>query len=188
MDSALSNANNIGHVYYFIIIPIGIIAYAAYMFFRLKGDRRRKQDWLTAHPNAAKVYIGKNNSILKKLMHKIQVISVDGEKPIFFTEKTVNGFLSRRERISSNRRFQKRAPAFSTEALQRPIGRANRKSPHKRESHTITHLTLKANPTASKNSAFKTNAGRTARRPVKVRFRPQHSVSFFAKIRAAANN
>ena len=50
MDSALSNANNIGHVYYFIIIPIGIIAYAVYMFFRLKGDRQRKQDWLAAHP------------------------------------------------------------------------------------------------------------------------------------------
>ena len=188
MDSALSNANNITHVYYFIIIPIGIIAYAAYMFFRLKGDRRRKQDWLEAHPDAAKVYIGKNNSIIKKLMHRIQIISVDGEKPIFFTEKMINGFLSRRERMSSNRHFQKRAPAFSTEALQRPIGRANRKSPHKRGSHTITRSTLKANPTASKNSAFKTNTGRTARRPVKARPHPKPPVSFFAKNRVSINN
>ena len=92
MDNALSNANNITHVYYFIIIPIGIIVYAAYMFFRLKGDSRRKQNWLEAHPDAAKVYIGKNNSIIKKLMHRIQIISVDGEKPIFFTEKMINGF------------------------------------------------------------------------------------------------
>jgi len=112
MDSALSNANNIGHVYYFIIIPIGIIAYAVYMFFRLKGDRRRKQDWLTAHPNAAKVYIGKNNSILKKLMHKIQVISVDGEKPIFFTEKMVNGFFVAPGTHVVESSFSKTRPGF----------------------------------------------------------------------------
>ena len=92
MDSALTNSNNITHVYYFVIIPIALVAYAAFMFFKLKADRRRKRDWLEAHPNAAKVYIGKNNSIIKKLMHRIQVISVDGEKPLFFTEKMINGF------------------------------------------------------------------------------------------------
>ena len=41
MDSALTNANNIGHIYYFIIIPIAAILYIAYMIFRLKGDIKR---------------------------------------------------------------------------------------------------------------------------------------------------
>ena len=94
MDSALTNANNIGHIYYFIIIPIAAILYIAYMIFRLKGDRQRKKEWLEKNPNASKIYIGTKNAMLKTVIGAggITVISIDGEKPIFFTEGLRTGF------------------------------------------------------------------------------------------------
>ena len=85
---------NITHLYYFIIIPIAALIYIVYMVFRLKGDRQRKQEWLEKNPNASKIFIGKKNAILKTILGAggITVISVDGEKPVFFTEGLRTGF------------------------------------------------------------------------------------------------
>ena len=43
---------NITHLYYFIIIPIAALIYIVYMVFRLKGDRRRKQEWLEKYTDS----------------------------------------------------------------------------------------------------------------------------------------
>ena len=45
--------------YYFIIIPIAVVIYLAYMFFKMKTDKARIAGWLNENPNAAKVYIAK---------------------------------------------------------------------------------------------------------------------------------
>ena len=102
MNRWYTNANNIGHIYYFIIIPIAAILYIAYMIFRLKGDRQRKKEWLEKNPNASKIYIGTKNAMLKTVIGAggITVISIDGEKPIFFTEGLRTGFYASLDRKS----------------------------------------------------------------------------------------
>ena len=94
MDTIMSNAS-FSHIYYFILIPIGLIAYFAFAIFKTKNDKKRVTNWLNEHPNAVKVYIGKTSSVtgyLASAARQITVNSVDGERPLFFTEKLSNGF------------------------------------------------------------------------------------------------
>ena len=90
MDTIMSNAS-FSNIYYFIIIPIGLIAYFAFAIFKTKNEKKRVTNWLNEHPNAVKVYIGKK-SYLASAARQISVNSVDGERPLFFTEKLSNGF------------------------------------------------------------------------------------------------
>lgn len=72
--------------YYFIIIPIAVVIYLAYMFFKMKTDKARIVGWLNENPNAAKVYIAKPTSLLgflSKASNHLNVISVDGQRPLF---------------------------------------------------------------------------------------------------------
>ena len=94
MDTIMSNAS-FSHIYYFILIPIGLIAYFAFAIFKTKNEKQRVTNWLNEHPNAVKVYIGKTSSVtgyLASAARQISVNSVDGERPLFFTEKLSNGF------------------------------------------------------------------------------------------------
>ncbi|EMB39868.1 hypothetical protein E4N99_04215 [Treponema denticola] len=94
MDTIMSNAS-FSNIYYFIIIPIGLIAYFAFAIFKTKNEKKRVTNWLNEHPNAVKVYIGKTSSVtgyLASAARQISVNSVDGERPLFFTEKLSNGF------------------------------------------------------------------------------------------------
>ena len=94
MDDIVKNAS-VSHIYYFIIIPIGLLVYFAYVFLRTKHDKQRVSNWLNEHPDAAKVYIGKASSVtgmLLKAAQQITVSSVDGERPFYFREKLSTGF------------------------------------------------------------------------------------------------
>lgn len=94
MDTIMSNAS-FSNIYYFIIIPIGLIAYFAFAIFKTKNEKKQVTNWLNEHPNAVKVYIGKTSSVtgyLASAARQISVNSVDGERPLFFTEKLSNGF------------------------------------------------------------------------------------------------
>ena len=94
MDTIMSNTS-FSHIYYFILIPIGLLAYFAFAIFKTKKDKQRVTNWLNEHPDAVKVYIGKTSSVtgyLASAARQISVNSVDGERPLFFTEKLSNGF------------------------------------------------------------------------------------------------
>ena len=94
MDTIMSNAS-FSHIYYFILIPIGLIAYFAFAIFKTKNEKQRVTNWLNEHPNAVKVYIGKTSSVtgyLASAARQITVNSVDGERPLFFREKLSTGF------------------------------------------------------------------------------------------------
>ncbi len=81
--------------YYFIIIPIAVAAYLVYAFFKTKAEKERVANWLNENPNAAKVYIAEPTSILGWLFsiwNRLNVISVDGQHPLFFREKLLRGF------------------------------------------------------------------------------------------------
>ena len=94
MDTIMSNAN-FSHIYYFILIPIGLIAYFAFAIFKTKNEKQRVTNWLNEHSDAVKVYIGKTNSVtgyLASAAQRITVSSVDGERPLFFREKLSTGF------------------------------------------------------------------------------------------------
>lgn len=94
MDTIMSNAS-FSHIYYFILIPIGLIAYFAFAIFKTKNEKQRVTNWLNEHPNAVKVYIGKTSSVtgyLASVARQITVNSVDGERPLFFREKLSTGF------------------------------------------------------------------------------------------------
>ena len=94
MDDIVKNAS-VSHIYYFIIIPIGLLAYFAFAIFKTKKDKQRVTNWLSEHPDAAKVYIGKASSVtgmLLKAAQQITVSSVDGERPFYFREKLSTGF------------------------------------------------------------------------------------------------
>lgn len=94
MDTIMSNAS-FSHIYYFILIPIGLIAYFAFAIFKTKNEKQRVTNWLNEHPNAVKVYIGKTSSVtgyLANAVQRITVNSVDGERPLFFREKLSTGF------------------------------------------------------------------------------------------------
>ena len=94
MDTIMGNAS-FSHIYYFILLPIGLLAYFAFAIFKTKKDKQRVTNWLNEHPDAVKVYIGKTSSItgmLASAAQQITVSSVDGERPLFFTEKLSTGF------------------------------------------------------------------------------------------------
>ena len=94
MDTIMSNVS-FSNIYYFILIPIGLIAYFAFAIFKTKNDKKRVTNWLNEHPNAVKVYIGKTSSVtgyLASAARQITVNSVDGERPLFFREKLSTGF------------------------------------------------------------------------------------------------
>ncbi len=94
MDTVIGNAS-FSHIYYFILLPIGLLAYFAFAIFKTKKDKQRVTNWLNEHPDAVKVYIGKTSSItgmLASAAQQITVSSVDGERPLFFTEKLSTGF------------------------------------------------------------------------------------------------
>ena len=94
MDNIVNNAS-FSHIYYFIIIPIGLVVYFAYAIFRTRAEKQRVSRWLNENPNAAKVYIGKSSSVgsmLASAVRQITVSSVDGQWPLFFREKLSIGF------------------------------------------------------------------------------------------------
>ena len=105
---------NITHLYYFIIIPIAAVIYIVYMVFRLKGDRRRKQEWLEKNPNASKIFLGTKNAMLKTIVGAggITVISIDGERPVFFTEGLRTGFYAAPGTHTIESSFSKTRPGF----------------------------------------------------------------------------
>lgn len=94
MDTIMSNTS-FSHIYYFILIPIGLLAYFAFAIFKTKKDKQRVTNWLNEHPDAVKVYIGKTSSVtgyLASAAQQITIRSVDGERPFYFREKLSTGF------------------------------------------------------------------------------------------------
>ena len=94
MDTIMSNTS-FSHIYYFILIPIGLLAYFAFAIFKTKNDKKRVTNWLNEHPDAVKVYIGKTSSVtgmLASAAQQITVSSVDGERPFYFREGLSTGF------------------------------------------------------------------------------------------------
>ena len=94
MDTVIGNAS-FSHIYYFVLIPIGLLAYFAFAIFKTKKDKQRVTNWLNEHPDAVKVYIGKTSSVtgyLASAAQQITVSSVDGECPLYFREKLSTGF------------------------------------------------------------------------------------------------
>lgn len=114
MDTIMSNAS-FSHIYYFILIPIGLIAYFAFAIFKTKNEKQRVTNWLNEHPNAVKVYIGKTSSVtgyLASAVQRITVNSVDGERPLFFREKLSTGFYVTPGTHIVESSFSKTRPSF----------------------------------------------------------------------------
>ena len=114
MDTIMSNAS-FSHIYYFILIPIGLIAYFAFAIFKTKNEKQRVTNWLNEHPNAVKVYIGKTSSVIGYLANAVQQItvnSVDGERPLFFREKLSTGFYVTPGTHIVESSFSKTRPSF----------------------------------------------------------------------------
>ena len=114
MDTIMSNAS-FSHIYYFILIPIGLIAYFAFAIFKTKNEKQRVTNWLNEHPNAVKVYIGKTSSVtgyLASAARQISVNSVDGERPLFFREKLSTGFYVTPGTHIVESSFSKTRPSF----------------------------------------------------------------------------
>ena len=114
MDTIMSNAS-FSNIYYFIIIPIGLIAYFAFAIFKTKNEKKRVTNWLNEHPNAVKVYIGKTSSVtgyLASAARQISVNSVDGERPLFFREKLSTGFYVTPGTHIVESSFSKTRPSF----------------------------------------------------------------------------
>lgn len=94
IDTIMGNIS-FSHIYYFILIPIGLLAYFAFAIFKTKNDKQRVTNWLNEHPDAVKVYISKISSVTGMLVSAAQHItvnSVDGERPFYFREKLSTGF------------------------------------------------------------------------------------------------
>ena len=114
MDTIMGNAS-FSHIYYFILIPIGLIAYFAFAIFKTKNEKQRVTNWLNEHPNAVKVYIGKTSSVIGYLasaVQRITVNSVDGERPLFFREKLSTGFYVTPGTHIVESSFSKTRPSF----------------------------------------------------------------------------
>ena len=114
MDTIMGNAS-FSHIYYFILIPIGLIAYFAFAIFKTKNEKQRVTNWLNEHPNAVKVYIGKTSSVIGYLANAVQQItvnSVDGERPLFFREKLSTGFYVTPGTHIVESSFSKTRPSF----------------------------------------------------------------------------
>lgn len=75
-------------VYFFIILPIFAVFYVLYFIVKKRKDSANLQEWLSKHPNAAKVIYNKNIVALGY----ITVHSVDEEKPLFFRDGFKLGF------------------------------------------------------------------------------------------------
>lgn len=114
MDTIMSNVS-FSNIYYFILIPIGLIAYFAFAIFKTKNEKKRVTNWLNEHPNAVKVYIGKTSSVtgyLASAARQITVNSVDGERPLFFREKLSTGFYVTPGTHIVESSFSKTRPSF----------------------------------------------------------------------------
>ena len=79
---------NITMIYFFLILPLFAIGYAVYMIIMTKKNKARLQEWLSKHPDAAKVFYNTNMVALGR----ITVDSVDEESPLFFREGFKAGF------------------------------------------------------------------------------------------------
>ena len=75
-------------VYFFIILPIFAVFYVVYILMKKRKDSAMLQDWLSKHPDAAKVFYNTNMVALGR----ITVDSVDEESPLFFREGFKAGF------------------------------------------------------------------------------------------------
>ena len=79
---------SIGTVYFFLILPLLAIFYVVYMVVMSKKNNAILKDWLSKHPDAAKVVFNTNMVALGQ----ITVHSVDEERPLFFREGFKVGF------------------------------------------------------------------------------------------------
>ena len=66
-------------VYFFIVLPIFAVFYLVYFLVKRKKDSAVLQEWLSKHPDAAKVFYNTNMVALGR----ITVDSVDEESPLF---------------------------------------------------------------------------------------------------------
>lgn len=76
---------------YIIFLIIGVmVLYIPYMIFATKRHKKKAQQYLQAHPDAAKVML--IQKIAGIVSESLVIISVNGEKPVMFTEKGKSGF------------------------------------------------------------------------------------------------
>ncbi|UTC62041.1 hypothetical protein E4O00_01755 [Treponema sp. OMZ 788] len=95
MEETIKTLGSAGTAWYFFVIPILFIVYMVFILLKMKGQKNRVSTWLKENPNAVKVYINKTNSTVKMAaaaFHSLTIISVDGDYPLFFTEKLNRGF------------------------------------------------------------------------------------------------
>ncbi|MGP1437630.1 MAG: hypothetical protein ACTTKH_00990 [Treponema sp.] len=79
---------SIGTYYYFLILPVFAVFYLVYMFMMTKKNNAMVQEWLSKHPDAAKV-IYKSNIVS---LGQTTIHSVDEQKALFFREGFKLGF------------------------------------------------------------------------------------------------
>lgn len=75
-------------VYFFIILPVFAVFYLVYFLVKRKKDSAVLQEWLSKHPDAAKVFYNTNFVGLGQ----ISIHSVDEDAPLFFHEGFKAGF------------------------------------------------------------------------------------------------
>lgn len=74
--------------YIFLIMGVVIVGTIVFNMIRFKSIKSANTAFLAEHPNAAKIYI--SGKVIT--WGAITVHSVDGETPVFFTEKIKTGF------------------------------------------------------------------------------------------------
>lgn len=75
--------------YIVAIVVVAIIISIVYTIGRASSIKKNSTNFLEQHPDAAKIYLAGKTSITSE---KMEVFSVDGEKPVLFVEGLKNGF------------------------------------------------------------------------------------------------
>lgn len=84
--------NNMINSNYIIIIAAFFALYILSMIIYMNLKKQNTGAWLKKNPNAVKIYINHDANVVKMSTDTIRILSVDGEKPVFFSEKLKSGF------------------------------------------------------------------------------------------------
>lgn len=126
--------NNLGDAKTPILVFVGfMLLYIPGMLLYMKHKKNNVNKWLAAHPNAVKVFVDYDASIMK--MGSLNILSVDDEAPILFNQGTKVGFYVTPGKHIINSSFVVSRPGIMYRSVTTTYG------PSKQEIKTEAHKT-----------------------------------------------
>jgi len=104
------------HFIYMAIVFVGGIAYTIYAITKNKKD---KANFLENHPNAAKIFYSSKTSITSEVLN---IYTINGTKPVMFTEKMKPGFYAIPGEVTLNVSFTYTRPGIMYKSVSETIG------------------------------------------------------------------